>query len=106
MSYQLLAIRKLCQDACQHLMLQPYITASRTMAYIVLSFKLNQAMDIKSPVASLGKWDLLGLEHSLLFFSNLIGQFQDTKPLSCPQLRSPQLRCPLLSGPLLICPHC
>ena len=28
--YQLCAIRKLCQDACQRLMLHPYITASRT----------------------------------------------------------------------------
>ena len=27
---QLPAIRKLCQDACQHLMLHHYITASRT----------------------------------------------------------------------------
>ena len=27
-----------CQDACQHLMLHPYITASRTIINIVLSY--------------------------------------------------------------------
>ena len=37
MSYQLRAIRKLCQDACQCLMLHPYITASRTMVNILQS---------------------------------------------------------------------
>ena len=43
------------------------------------------------------------LEHSLPVLGNLIGQFQGTKSLSCPQLRSRQLSCPLLSSPLLIC---
>ena len=33
---QLLVI--LCQDACQRLMLHPYITASRTIVNIVLSY--------------------------------------------------------------------
>ena len=37
MSFQLPAIRKLCQDACQYLMLHPYITASRTILNILLS---------------------------------------------------------------------
>ena len=37
MSFQLPAIRKLCQDACQRLMLHPYITASRTIDNIILS---------------------------------------------------------------------
>ena len=37
MSFQLPAIRKLCQDACQRLMLHPYITASRTIVNIILS---------------------------------------------------------------------
>ena len=37
MSFQLPAIRKLCQDAYQHLMLHPYITDSRTIINIVLS---------------------------------------------------------------------
>ena len=38
LSFQLPAIRKLCQDVCQHLMLHPYITASRTFINIVLSY--------------------------------------------------------------------
>ena len=37
MSFQLPAIRKLCQDACQRLMLYPYINASRTIVNIILS---------------------------------------------------------------------
>ena len=37
MSFQLPAIRKLCQDACQRLMLHPHITASRTVVNILLS---------------------------------------------------------------------
>ena len=37
MSYQLRAIRKLCQDACKRLMLHPYITVSRTMVNIFTS---------------------------------------------------------------------
>ena len=36
MSFQLLVTRKLCQDACQRLMLHPYITATR-IVNIVLS---------------------------------------------------------------------
>ena len=28
---------KLCQDACQHLMVHPYITASKTIVNILLS---------------------------------------------------------------------
>ena len=45
------------------------------------------------------------LEHSLPFLRNLIGQFQGTKSLICPQLRSPQHSCHLLSSTLLICPR-
>ena len=37
MSFQLPAIRKLCQDTCQRLMLHPYNTASRTIVNMVLS---------------------------------------------------------------------
>ena len=37
MSFQLPAIQKLCQDACQRLMLHPYVTASRTIVNSVLS---------------------------------------------------------------------
>ena len=39
----------LCQDACQRLMLHPYITASRTIINIVLSY------------VELGHWTLRGL---------------------------------------------
>ena len=46
------------------------------------------------------------LEQSLPFMMNLIGEFQGTKSLSCPKLRSPQVSCHLLGRPLLICPHC
>ena len=35
MTFQLPAIRKLCQDACQRL--NPYITVSRTIVNIILS---------------------------------------------------------------------
>ena len=45
--YELQLPAILCQDACQHLMLHPYITASRTMA-----------LDTKRPVASLVKGGL------------------------------------------------
>ena len=34
-NFQLPAIRKLCQNACQRLMLHPYITASRIIVNIV-----------------------------------------------------------------------
>ena len=37
MSFQLPAIRKLCQDTCQCLMLHPYIIASRTIVNILRS---------------------------------------------------------------------
>ena len=37
MSFQLPAIRKLCQDACQCLMLNPYITAYRIIVNILLT---------------------------------------------------------------------
>ena len=37
------------------------------------------------------------LEHSLPILRNLIGQFQGTKSLSSPPLRSPQLSYPLLT---------
>ena len=36
-AFNYLAIRKLYQDACQRLMLHPYITASRTIVSILLS---------------------------------------------------------------------
>ena len=39
-----------CQDACQCLMLHPYITASRTIINIVLS----RAFNIKSPLQKRG----------------------------------------------------
>ena len=44
MSFQLPSIRKLCQDACQRLMLHPYITASSTIVNIT-----------KRPVPALGR---------------------------------------------------
>ena len=59
MNLQLPAIRKLCQDACQRLMLHPYITASRTIVNI-------QALGTKRPVASLEKGDFIDKCHSFL----------------------------------------
>ena len=38
---QLPAIRKVCQDACQRLILHPYITASRIIIY---NLKLNSSV--------------------------------------------------------------
>ena len=45
--------------------------------------------------------EIIGLEHSLPFLRNLIGQFRGTKSLSCPLLSSPLLICQLLSSKLV-----
>ena len=44
---------------------------------------------------------LIYLEDSLPVLGNLIGQFQGTKSLNCPQLSCPLLICPLLSSKLV-----
>ena len=41
---------KLCQDACQHLMLHPYITASRTIINILLLSRI-QALDLSKGIS-------------------------------------------------------
>ena len=46
-SFQLPAIRKVCQDTHQRLMLHPYITASRSIVNILLSLGWIQALDTK-----------------------------------------------------------
>ena len=59
--YPLSAIRNkflFCQDACQCLMLHPYITASRTIINIVLSWVEFEALDTNRPVASLAEGGL------------------------------------------------
>ena len=48
--------KKLSQDACQRLMLHPYITASKKPSSL---FHYLKALDTKRPVASLGKGELL-----------------------------------------------
>ena len=60
MSFQLPAIRKLCQDACHRLRLpEPSL--------ILYYLKLNiQALEAKRPVARLVKGDLLGICNSFL----------------------------------------
>ena len=46
MIFQLHAIRKLCQDACQLLMLHLYITASRTAKTNMVSIVMIQVFTI------------------------------------------------------------
>ena len=55
----------LCQDACQRLMLHPYITDSRTIINIVLSYVEFRHWTLR-PVASLVKGGLLGIICHLL----------------------------------------
>ena len=70
-----LQLPAICQDACQRLMLHPYITASRTIINIVLSYiQLIQALDTKRLVASLVKGGLLGICHP--FYPSSVVLFQ------------------------------
>ena len=55
MSFQLPAIRKLCQDACQHLMLHPYITAQEQAAKTnVLTVVRNQVFSVMYSLGGCG----------------------------------------------------
>ena len=44
-----------CHDACQCLMLHPYITASRTTINIVLSWVEIRVLNINRPIVNLAK---------------------------------------------------
>ena len=54
MSFQLPIIRKLCQDACQHLMLYPYTSLPPEPLSIFYYLNLIKALDTKRSVESLG----------------------------------------------------
>ena len=70
MNFQLLAIRKLRQDACQRLMLSLYHCLQN---YHHLS--RIQPLDTKKPIARLGKGDFLGICH-LLSIQQMLVLFQ------------------------------
>ena len=80
------------QDACQRLMIHPYITDSRTIVNILTTLSLNLALDTKQSVASLGKWDLLGIMSSpyypasAVLFQHHGGMFIHMQVLATPTL--------------------